>query len=143
MMGLLDQIAGQVLGQVLGGGGAAAGGQQNALMQLVLGLIQNNGGLGALLGQLQRAGLGQQASSWVSTGENQPVDGGQLENVFGPEAIGRWASELGLSLQETSGALAQMLPQVVDRLTPGGQVTEGAELQDLVGQLAGSFLNRT
>ncbi len=141
-MGLLDQLAGQVLGQVLGGGNAAGGGTQNMLMQLVMGMLQNQGGLGGLLGRFQQAGLGDQAASWVGTGQNVPIGADQVQATFGPEQIAQWANQLGLSNDQTSGALAQMLPQVVDQLTPGGQVTEGPQLNDMLGQLAGNFFNR-
>lgn len=147
-MGLLDQLAGQVLGQVLGGRGMAGGnamaggGTQNMLMQLVLSLLQSQGGLGGLLGRFQQAGLGDQAASWVSTGQNIPIGAEQVQATFGPEQIAQWARQLGLSNEQTSGVLAQMLPQMVDQLTPQGRVSEGAQFDDLLGQLTGNFFNR-
>ena len=74
-MGLLDGLAGQVLGSMLGGGGQSAQGGQGAgqLIQVVLSMLQKQpGGLGGLLQQFQQAGLGDQAASWVGKGENMP-----------------------------------------------------------------------
>jgi uncharacterized protein YidB (DUF937 family) len=139
-MGLLDQLAGQVLGNLAGGQG---GGQnlQGMLMQMVLGMIQNQpGGLGGLLGKFQQAGLTEQAASWVSTGQNLPISGNQLEAALGADEIGNIAQQLGVSSGEASGALANLLPGLVDRLTPQGQVTEGDALNDGLAALAKSFL---
>ena len=77
-MGLLDQIAGALGGQVGGGSG------QNPMIQLVMQLLQNHpGGLQGLIEQFTRAGLGQQAASWVSTGQNLPISPEDLMKVFG------------------------------------------------------------
>jgi uncharacterized protein YidB (DUF937 family) len=136
IMGLLDQLAGQVLSNLAG----AQGGQNN-LMQLVLGMIQNQpGGLGGLLSKFQQAGLAEQAASWVSTGQNMPVSGDQLQSALGSDAIGDIAGKLGMSSGDASGALANLLPGIVDQLTPQGQVTEGDALSQGLAALAKNFL---
>lgn len=127
-MGLLDQLAGQVLGS-LAGGGQQQGGGQAALVQLVLSLLQNNaGGLGGLLDRLNQAGLGQQAASWVGTGQNLPVSAEQVGQVFGGGELGDMAAQLGMPVDQVAGQLANVLPQVVDHLTPGGQVPAGGNI---------------
>lgn len=144
-MGLLDGLAGQVLGSVLGGGaqgGAAGSGGQGAaqLIQIVMGLIQNQqGGLGGLLQQFQQAGLGEQAASWVSTGQNLPIDAGQIGAALGSGTLGNIASQLGMSPNDASGALASVLPQIIDQLTPNGQVTEQHNSLDGLAALVGQF----
>lgn len=145
-MGLLDGIAGQVLGGLLGGG--AQGGQGGVggiggaqLIQVVLNMLQNQpGGLGGLLQQFQRAGLGQQADSWVSTGENMPVSGEEVGSALGPDVLSSIASQLGLTQGQTSGALAGVLPQLIDQLTPNGQVTDQHNSLDGLAALAGKLL---
>jgi uncharacterized protein YidB (DUF937 family) len=106
-----------VLGQVLGGGrgGPAAG-----------------GGLGGLLEQLQRAGLGEQADSWVSRGPNKPISPDELTQVFGREGLGRIARQAGVSDDEASRGLSELLPEVVDRMTPDGTVPDPDALADSV-----------
>ena len=127
-MGLLDQLAGQVLGS-LAGGAQQGGGGQAAILQLVMSLLQNGqgglGGLGDLLGRLNQAGLGEQAASWVSTGQNLPVSAEQIGQIFGGSELGDMAAQLGLPADQIAGQLANVLPQVDDRLTPDGQVPAG------------------
>lgn len=139
-MGLLDQLAGQVLGGMAGGQGSGQN-MQGMLMQLVLGMIQNQqGGLGGLLGKFRQAGLTDETSSWVSTGQNLPISGNQLEAALGADDIGAIASQLGLSRGDASSQLANLLPGVIDQLTPQGQVTDGDLLNNGIAALAKSFL---
>ena len=129
-MGLFDQIAGSIGGQILqqlGGGG----GQQNPLLQMVAGLLQQPGGLQGLIDQLQKGGLGAQAASWVGTGSNRPVEPGQLQQALGGDWMAALASQLGTSPDQASQSVASLLPDVIDKLTPGGTV---GDLQSLVPQ---------
>lgn len=120
-MGLLDGLLGSVLGKALGGGQ-----QGNMLMELATGLLTNpqSGGLSGLLDKFKAAGLGDQAASWVSTGENIPVSGDQIHNALGGDFIQQIASKLGVDASQTSGSLAQLLPQLIDKLTPDGAVPQ-------------------
>ncbi len=135
-MGLLDGILGQVLGGAAQGGAppgepmrAGAGGQ-GALVAILLQLLQQNGGLGGLLSRFQRAGYGQQADSWVSTGRNQPIDADVLSQVLGSGQLDGIAQKLGVPRREAADQVASALPDVVDRMTPQGSVPANAD--DLV-----------
>jgi len=120
-MGLLDGL----LGSVLGGGGAAGGaGGQNPLIQMALQMLQQNGGVAGVLDKFRQAGYADHADSWQSTGQNMPISGSALQEVLGSGAIGQIAQQLGLSHGETAGGLAQVLPQLIDKLTPNGQVPD-------------------
>jgi uncharacterized protein YidB (DUF937 family) len=142
-MGLLDIVGGMLGGQQ--GQGQGSGGQAE-LLNLIVGMLAGGGqggeggGLGALLQQLQAAGLGEQAQSWVGTGQNLPVSGEQLQNVFGGDQMSQMAEKMGLSVGDLGSQMSQMLPQVVDQLTPNGQMPEGG-LGDL-GNLLGGLLRR-
>lgn len=133
-MGLLDSILGGAAGQLLGGGGAGAGagGAQSNVLSAVMMLLQQNGGLGNVISQFEQSGLGSQAASWVGTGANQSISGDQLSQVFGSGAIGQIASQLGMDHGQASGALAQLLPEVINHLTPQGQVT--SQSSDMLSQ---------
>jgi uncharacterized protein YidB (DUF937 family) len=113
--GGLDDLLGQILG-------AGAG-----------------GGLGGLLAQLQRAGFGAQAQSWVGRGQNLPLPPGALEQVFGPGGLGEIARRAGISEADASRGLSQLLPEVVDRVTPTGEMPDleslGASVDDLCRRL--------
>ena len=89
------------------------------------------GGLGGLLDQLQKGGLGNAANSWVGTGPNQPVSPGQLGSALGPNIIKTIAQRSGLSEDEITKQLSQVLPGVVDKLTPQGRVPTVAELSEM------------
>lgn len=115
-MGLFDELAGQVLGQ--GGGGSA--------VRHILEMVNNQpGGLPGLVSRFQEGGLGEVVSSWVGTGQNLPINAGQLQSVLGSDLVGQLAGKLGVSPEAAGGQLAELLPGVVDKLTPGGQMPQG------------------
>ena len=86
------------------------------------------GGLGGLLNKLQQGGLGNVANSWVGSGQNQPVAPGQLGSALGPSIIKMLAQKSGLSEEEITKQLSQVLPGIVDKLTPNGKLPTVAEL---------------
>ena len=87
-------------------------------------------GLGGLLERFQQSGHGNVSNSWVGTGPNQPVQPGQLDTILGPNVIKTLAQRSGLSEEELTKQLSQILPGVVDKLTPNGRVPTLAELSD-------------
>jgi uncharacterized protein YidB (DUF937 family) len=153
-MGLLDGLIGNVLGSMLSGnqgqdalgsvsnrvGGGSQGQSGNLLLQLALSMLQQNGGLEGILGKFRESGLSHQADSWVSTGENMSISPDQLQNVFGASTISELASRLGVSEQQAGSEMAQVLPEVINRLTPEGQVPENSddEIADGLSTLANS-----
>jgi len=129
-MGLLDGLIGQMLGSALGGNqrqdplgsvlGGLAGGNQaqsgNLLLQLALSLLQQNGGLEEVLGKLRQGGLGQQADSWVGTGQNMNISPDQLQQIFGSSTISDLAAQLGMPEGQAGSTIAQLLPEVINQL---------------------------
>ncbi len=107
---------------------AGAGGGLGDILGRVLGGAAGGGGLGALLEQMARAGFGDQARSWVSTGQNLPLPSGALDQIFGRDGVAEIARRAGLSEADASRGLAQLMPEVVDHLTPSGAVPEGNDL---------------
>src|SRR6516225_10536958 len=86
------------------------------------------GGLGGLLNKLEQGGLGDVVNSWVGSGQNKPVSPGQVGSALGPSIIKMLAQKSGLSEQEISQQLSQVLPGLVDKLTPNGRLPTAAEL---------------
>ena len=150
-MGLLDSILGSVMG-----GGAAQGQQgqntaQAALINAVVQMIANKagggaagglGGLGGLVGALTQGGLGNVASSWVGTGQNLPVSPDQITSALGGGGAGgmggilaQLAQQAGMSHGEAASGLSQILPGLVDKLTPDGQVPQQSSLEQMLGSL--------
>jgi len=152
-MGLLDSVLGSAMGALQGGGQGAGG---NAMLMQVIGaLLQGQsggggagalGGLGGLLQQLQQGGLGEAAKSWVSTGQNMPVSAEQLQSALGGDRIDALAQQAGLPAGDLASQLAQYLPQVVDHLTPNGQLPDagavGTDLGGLLGNVLGGLMGR-
>ena len=140
-MGLLDALIGNVLGSALGGnqrqdplgsvlgglGGRSQGQGGNMLLQVLLSLLQKNGGLEGVLGRLRQGGLGQQADSWVGTGQNMNISPDQLQQIFGSSTISDLAAQLGIPEEETGSRMAGLLPEVINQLTPQGQVPENGD----------------
>ena len=112
-MGLLDQVVG-----ALANGQSAQG---NPLLDIVMQLVNNpqTGGLAGLVAKLQQGGIGDIVNSWVSTGQNLPVSGEQLQSALGGDMLGQIAAQLGVSPQQASGGLADLLPQGGDMLAQG------------------------
>ena len=117
--------AGGGLGDLLKGGlgGLLAGGAAGTVL---------SGGLNDLLKQLQQGGLGDAANSWVGTGPNRPVSPTDLGSALGADQIQSLTSQFGLSREELLDGLSQHLPEVVDHLTPDGQVPSPQDMQRLI-----------
>jgi uncharacterized protein YidB (DUF937 family) len=132
-MGLLDGLLGSVMGGMMGGGSPAQGAQGgNPMIQMALQMLQQNGGIEGLLAKFQQAGMGQQAQSWIGTGQNMPISADALSQIFGQGQLSQIAQQLGMSHDEAAGGLAQALPHVVDQMTPGGEIPDGHN--DLVAE---------
>ncbi|KQW68860.1 MAG: YidB family protein [Methylibium sp.] len=119
-MGLLDSVIGAL-------GGSQGSGQGDALQAVIAMLArggQGSGGLDGLVQQFQQGGLGDLIASWVGTGQNLPVSASQLQDVLGSDMLSQFAQQLGLPPGEAAGQLSQLLPQVVDKLTPNGQLSD-------------------
>lgn len=142
-MGLLDSLIGAATDAASGSqqgqrsaapaSGLPGGLDPQMLIGLVGSLLASSGGLQGLLAKLQSGGLGDAAQSWIGTGANQPVSGDQLGSALGPDLMGMIASQLGGSQAQASGTLAELLPGLIDQLSPKGQLPADNELGGLGG----------
>jgi uncharacterized protein YidB (DUF937 family) len=116
-MGLFDEVAGGLLSRAFSG---QAG--QSGLVETVMSLLKGSesGGLGGLAETFNERGLGDLMSSWIGKGENLPVSPEQIQEVLGSKYVQQIAEKLGISPDDASSGLAEILPQVVDKLTPDG-----------------------
>jgi uncharacterized protein YidB (DUF937 family) len=129
MLALLALLASGALFRGGGAGQPAPAGAQPIPDQGAGGLL---GGLGGLLDKLQKGGLGDATSSWIGSGQNQPVSPSQLGSALGPNVIKTLAERSGLSEDEITKQLSQMLPGIVDKLTPDGRLPTLAELSRML-----------
>jgi uncharacterized protein YidB (DUF937 family) len=141
-MGLLDSMLGSVLSSEQGGGKQSGAGGLGALLPAVIGMLANNGqggGLGGLMEKFNQAGMGDVLGSWIGPGQNAPISGADLGAVLGGDTMGDLAAQLGMSQNDAAGQLAQVLPGLIDKLTPHGNAPEGGlgNTGDLFGMLGG------
>ncbi len=104
----------------------------NALSKL-LGNGEGGLDLGALVGGLSQNGLGEIVGSWLGNGENKSISVEQITNLLGSDKVSEFASSLGLSEESAKGALADVLPQVVDQATAG----EGTIMDEMLSKVGG------
>jgi uncharacterized protein YidB (DUF937 family) len=88
-------------------------------------MIQRHGGVQGLVNQFEQNGLGGIAQSWVGTGRNQPVSADQLRTVLGSDNVAKFAGKLNVSPEELLNKLSELLPEHVDKMTPGGVIPKG------------------
>jgi uncharacterized protein YidB (DUF937 family) len=118
-MSLFD-LAGELLGNT------QTGTSPNALSAVLSMVNSHPGGLPGLISAFEQGGMGGAVSSWVQPGTpNQPVSGDQVQNALGSSQIQEVAEKLGLPPEAASAVIAQVLPGIIDHLTPGGQVPSG------------------
>jgi len=141
--GLAGGLAGDgglddVLEKLTGSGGTPPGrlgGMLAGLVPVVSGMLEH-GGLQKVLAQLEASGLGSQAASWIGTGPNQGISAADAENVLGSAQLAEIAGKLGVSPNEAAGAVAQVLPAVVDTISPQGELPPQADVDAELARLA-------
>ena len=128
-MGLFDSLAGSMLGKL--------GGEKGAIAQVAVDLFNQNGGLSGVLDKFKAAGFADEVVSWVGKGANLQISAEQITQVLGSASIQTAANKLGIDANEISAKIAEYLPQVVDRMTPNGEVGKdsGNLLATLLGML--------
>lgn len=113
-MGLFDSLASSMLGKL--------GGEKGAIAQVAIDLFNQNGGLNGVLEKFKNAGFGDEVASWVSTQHNLPISAEQILQALGSSTIQQAAAKLNMNAQDISAKIAEYLPQVIDRMTPEGQL---------------------
>jgi uncharacterized protein YidB (DUF937 family) len=124
-MGILDDLENKAVNGMLGG-------SSNPLATGLLQMINNQpGGLSGLLQSFREKGLGSLASSWVGTGQNLPITADQIQHVLGSDQVKQMAAKVGISPEVAGAALSQLLPTLVDKLTPNGQMPQHSSLLEM------------
>ena len=118
------------------------GNKQNDLMSIIMSLIGGQGGINNLISQFAAKGLGDVINSWIGTGKNLPISADQLQSVFGKDKISQLAGKVGMDNNAFTSQLSNLLPQVIDKLTPGGKVPEGDIMSKGMDLLGGLFGNK-
>ena len=138
-MSFLEDMAGKEVGSMLGN-------SSNPIAASVMQMINSQpGGLSGLVQQFHDKGLGGLVSSWVGTGQNLPVSADQLQHVLGSEQVKEIAAKAGISPDMVTSHLSQLLPMLIDKMTPNGQVPQGGSsiLEEGMGMLKNLGLGKT
>jgi uncharacterized protein YidB (DUF937 family) len=142
-MGLLDDIVGR-LGQQGGMLDNMLGGQNSQLADAAMRFLSNDGtvgpagGLQDVLGALRAGGLEDVVQSWLGNGANASVSADQLQSALGSDMLSQLAARAGMDTGQAGDMLSRLLPQIVDTLSPDGQLPQGAALDGLLGRFLGS-----
>ena len=107
-MGMFDGL----LGGIVGAG----------MVTVVNGILEKHGGLQGVVGEFERNGLGPTVKSWIGTGPNQAISPDDLRRVLGPDLLQQLSAKSGLSVEQLTEKLSQVLPQAVDKMTPDGSI---------------------
>lgn len=128
---------GGVLGGMLGRGGSASGGRRGLggnhtlllamLLPYAMQWVQRSGGVGAVLERFREKGYGRQADSWVASGANQPLRAEEADEVVGGEELARVAHQLGVPEREVALGYGEIVPELVNQLSPEGQIPPEAD----------------
>ncbi len=125
---------GGALGSILGG--MFGGGSQAGATAPAAGLEGALGGLSGIRDLFQKAGLGEHVDSWIGTGDNHPVSADQIKQALGDSGhLGQLAQAAGVTEHEAAHDLSQLLPDIINRLTPQGSIPAGG------GDIAGMLKN--
>jgi uncharacterized protein YidB (DUF937 family) len=137
-MGLLDDVLSMASGSLSSGGVPPA--QHATGLAAILEYVNSPqvGGVAGLQKMFQQGGLGNVISSWVGTGQNLPVSADQLQNVLHSEALQQVAQKAGIDPTQLTGMMASLLPHLVDKMTPNGEVPNASALQSMLKGLTGS-----
>ncbi len=133
-MGLLDNLENQALGNV------ASRCSSNPLASGLLQMIQNQpGGLQGMMQSFHDKGLGGVASSWVGSGANSPITADQIHQVLGSDQVKALAAKAGINPDTAGSAIAELLPTLVDKLTPNGSVPDHSNVLAMASSMLQSF----
>jgi len=118
-------------------------GKAGGLMSGLLGLIISDGGLSEFLARFSNAGLASTVDSWITDGNNTPLSDQQIESALGADTLSTLANQAGVERSTATSVMATVIPQVVDRLTPEGEIPNDNEkmlskLRGYIGGLGGT-----
>ena len=139
-MGLLDDV----IRSTIGGGSSPSQGRSPIMMALLALLASrvmsgqgsrpqapqagDMGGLRDLVDRFRQGGLQDVIGSWIGTGPNKPIAPNQLHDVLGGETVDELSRQTGMPRDDLLSELSRLLPGVVDKLTPNGQLPAEQDL---------------
>jgi uncharacterized protein YidB (DUF937 family) len=131
-MGLMDEVL------AMAGSSGAQQAQHSTALGAILSYINSPqvGGIAGLQRMFQQGGVGNILSSWISTGQNLPISASQLQNVLHGGALQQAAQQSGMDPSQLTSMMSSLLPHLIDKLTPNGQVPDASALQKILSGLS-------
>jgi uncharacterized protein YidB (DUF937 family) len=131
-MGLLDEVL------AMAGSTGAQQSQHASALSAILSIINSPqvGGLAGLQSMFQQGGLGHIMSSWIGGGPNLPVSASQLQNALPGGALQQAAQQAGMDSSQFTNTMSTLLPHLIDKLSPNGQLPDASALQQMLKGLA-------
>ena len=121
----------ELLQGILGGGARTPNsGLLESGIKVLLDPNGPTGGLPGLLGMFKNKGLGNIIESWIGTGPNKRIRAGQVKKGLGPDLLEQIAGSVGVSKGAASDQLAKYLPNIINKLTPKGEIPKETTLAD-------------
>ena len=121
----LMKIATQLFMDKLGAkGGGLNQGAVSAALGSLLGGSDGNIDLGSIISKLDGGGLAAMAQSWLGDGANSAISPQQILSLFGNAEVGKFASSLNLEQNTAADGLSQMLPELIDGQSSGGNLLD-------------------
>lgn len=126
-MGIFDEVL------AMAGGGAQQG-QHAGALSAILEYVNSPqvGGVAGLQKMFQQGGLGNVMSSWIGNGQNLPISADQLQSVLHSGALQQVAQKAGIDPTQLTGMMSSLLPSLVDKLSPNGQLPDASALQQMM-----------
>lgn len=135
------KLATQLLASKLGGSSSGNSDLMESVIGGLLGGSSKQGiDLGSLVGNLQNSGLGDVAKSWLGDGDNDKISRSQIQDLLGSDKVEQAASQLGADQNDLLRGLQDMIPQVVDKSSSGGNLLDSVGGIGGLASLAGKFL---
>jgi uncharacterized protein YidB (DUF937 family) len=133
-MGLMEEVL------AMAGSSGAQQGQHATALTAIMAYINSPqvGGIAGLQSMFQQGGLGNIVSSWIGNGQNLPVSASELQNVLHGGALQQAAQQAGMDPSQLTGMMSSLLPHLVDKLSPNGQVPDASALQKMMQSLGAS-----
>ena len=89
--------------------------------------------LSSILSKISDGNFSETISSWIGDGENKPISTEEISDLVGEDKISEFASNLGINLDSAKGALADAIPNLVDKVTSG----ENSFINDMLEKVGG------
>jgi uncharacterized protein YidB (DUF937 family) len=121
-MGIVDDI------KAVSGAAGALEGQHAGALAAIMEYVNSPqvGGISGLQRMFQEKGLGGIVGSWIGNGQNLPISGDQLQSVLHSDALQQAAQRFGVDPSQLTSMMTTLLPHVVDKMTPNGQVADAS-----------------